>query len=1354
MARLESQAVAGYYALPAHLIAPIAGLIAWPERDRHYPRHVHIMDPCAGDGAALYGLLEQWWGPSWHEEHKYSLSTNLAPLHVTPLSIEMEKERHTALTERAKCGKDQGGFYHRPAPIHADALTVSYQMSASLGEPGVSVLYLNPPYETDREHGRMEQAFLAKFTGVLARGLGVLLFVVPHYALRASARTLATSYEQVRCYAFPAQDFAAYKQVVLVARRRDFDLPAPDRDLEKLVLAWAATVDGMPVLGDEQGVYPILRNTSGLSDMHTQDLNVTGVLDRFPSDLDGYDSSVDEMTVRVFPLGMRPREAHIAAAMGAGIFNGVFLDPGKADLPVLLLKAVFTKDWLKTEERTDKKGKVTAHVEVQQPKLNVTALCLDTSQFVTFGHSDSPTGKRDLTEWTIADLLLHYGPSLVQAMDKACPALHDPRRPGEDIPIPATVRTPFKAQREAIQAAIKIAFTGESPYGLGEIGSGKTTLATCMLWALSEPNWAQTWAAVQRADRNRAKNLGVLARSFPRTRKTAVRPVRAALVMCPPHLLQSWQDQCRATIPGAQVVVLDEPADLERVKGLLRPAPARPAPAPVTAPVRPAKPAPKNKSMSLFDQIPTKAAPKDLPGKGLVVALLTRETAKLGHGWAPGLTPGRGMYKTCPRCGTEYDPRTENEIVKKRTRCTGRSVMPANNIARMIVNLSTGGAGLEPGPAVRQVLGTMRFGKRLKGTALPTVDQVRQVMRHGQRAIAAKKDDYGAKDGACTTVGKALFALSMLVDLTPDQAECVAKYLLGLGYWSQSMRQAGLDLYVCKVAPYVDAEHDQAFWRETCGSHTYLSSANFLSGCDGIRAERTGALLSPTGNGPNGNGYSNRIRWHAGKVIHEGLQRPSDWMDKFVEAANGMAVWHVRYCHEPLFQAAGVRRFPLANLISRKYADLFQVVIGDEYHEYNNDGTAQERAFHRLTNLGAMNMGLSGSLMAGYAKQLFRNLWAMSPSFRKEYGYADMPRFCRQFGYYKRLVSADDKKGPAQLEHGAVTDRVQKSMTEEKKLGDAPGFLPVGLIRFILPNAVTMQKSDMVEALPTVDHLLTVANVDKDVSAQFARLVDDLRTEIRKNKYQPDMAGRLLGALAELPSFLDRAALGEFTIRYPENMKTRDGEPMTEAGRVVCSVPGVPYDRVLPKEDMIMNVLRTELAQGRNAIVFVWHTALLDRYARLFAPIGKTVVLSADRVPTSKREAWIDKEVVKAGCRILLVNPATVQTGLNNLTHFSTAIWAENAHCDPTIKRQADGRIDRIGQRLPVKIQTLIYGDSFGICQKMQDLLSAKIVVSRQVDGLDTTAALNMVGGGSGEGSLIAAMNIGKVLAMHLHMED
>ncbi|MGK3945981.1 hypothetical protein ABK046_47490, partial [Streptomyces caeruleatus] len=88
------------------------------------------------------------------------------------------------------------------------------------------------------------------------------------------------------------------------------------------------------------------------------------------------------------------------------------------------------------------------------------------SEFVILKNTDSPTMRKGLSEWSIADLLLRYGKSLIEAMDRACPALHDPRRKGEALTLPKTLRTPFAAQSEAISAALKIAFTGESPYGL------------------------------------------------------------------------------------------------------------------------------------------------------------------------------------------------------------------------------------------------------------------------------------------------------------------------------------------------------------------------------------------------------------------------------------------------------------------------------------------------------------------------------------------------------------------------------------------------------------------------------------------------------------------------------------------------------------------------------------------------------------------------------------------------------------------------------------------------------------------------------------------------------------------------
>jgi SNF2 family DNA or RNA helicase len=90
--------------------------------------------------------------------------------------------------------------------------------------------------------------------------------------------------------------------------------------------------------------------------------------------------------------------------------------------------------------------------------------------------------------------------------------------------------------------------------------------------------------------------------------------------------------------------------------------------------------------------------------------------------------------------------------------------------------------------------------------------------------------------------------------------------------------------------------------------------------------------------------------------------------------------------------------------------------------------------------------------------------------------------------------------------------------------------------------------------------------------------------------------------------------------------------------------------------------------------------------------------------------------VIERGCRVLLVHPKAVQTGLNNLTAFHTAIWYEGPDFDARVTRQANGRPHRIGQTQPVR---LVYPYYAGTLQKAAlDLVARKLTASLQVDGL------------------------------------
>jgi hypothetical protein len=120
-------------------------------------------------------------------------------------------------------------------------------------------------------------------------------------------------------------------------------------------------------------------------------------------------------------------------------------------------------------------------------------------------------------------------------------------------------------------------------------------------------------------------------------------------------------------------------------------------------------------------------------------------------------------------------------------------------------------------------------------------------------------------------------------------------------------------------------------------------------------------------------------------------------------------------------------------------------------------------------------------------------------------------------------------------------------------------------------------------------------------------------------------------------------------------------------------------------------LLRKELAEGRNVLIFLWHKELADRLIGLCREAGEVpAFLDANKVQAKKRQDWIDKNVVGKR-RIMITNPSCVQTGLNNLIWFSSAVFFENPGCNPFVARQAVGRLDRITQTKEVRVYWPVY---------------------------------------------------------------
>lgn len=1236
MARPESQIRAGFFPTPEHLLPAIAGLV------RPSPRWqsdvVAVLDPCAGEGVALRALASAW------------------RCRGDAYGIELEAGRHAALARE---------LYDRA--LHGDTFR------AVVEGPGAAVLYLNPPYDVDRDHGRLEERFLARTLGWLAVG-GALIFVVPHYALAASAATLARHFEDLNCFRFPAADFAAYRQIVLVARRRGA-LPYPDPMVVERVHGWANDPESAPELPpvDEAPVLLPVKVQSGFTRFVMAELDLRGLLAscapwtatvRGGARLErAVSPEPDEhLQVRTYPMASTPRAAHLAAALAAGVFNGAAVQPDDRQGPALLVKGTFSREWRKVDEKLNKDGDVVAHVEVQAPQLVTTVLDLSTGTVHTLRASGDVTGATDPGAMTTADLLDRYGVGLMRAMMRACPVLEP-----DPVEIPPLLRTLYPAQADTVRTVAHLLRHGDAAGGLptgapvqGEVGTGKTTVALATLATIGARN---------------------------------------PLVLVPPHLVSTWAEQARAVLPSVDVRVLESVSDVE---GLPRGTAERP-----------------------------------------VLAILSRETAKLGHAYEA--IPGAA----CPGCG---GPIEERDHAKTRARCQHAARVPANAAARVLLELVDALAPAVPhDPHVQahyprtahraRALEVLR--KRSAGRTAPAPLWVllrglmdRTLVELQQQCALSRlhyrytptDDDYAALEAAGFLLGEDRLESARahkarydgvrklaLIDLAdalgwalPERAEPVWRAIASDPHVSGWHPAAKLARELMLLASPLDPDAMATQIPVTLG-HDYRVFWRELARRVATRTPNLTDDVQDTGEGVTRRGVRAGSVEAAAKVL-DVLAEQSAWS------------WG-RTCDTPLYGAVPKpRRFPLATWIVHRAPGAFDALVIDEGHEYGGQGSAQQVAAERLSTLRLPTLLLSGTLSNGYARSLFANLHALSERFRRSYGRDDVTRFVDRFGYLKRTVQHVDGKGKV-VAFGSQSDRVQR---QERAAGQAPGVLPLLQLLWLGPIAVTLQLADLGVNLPPCELLPVELQPGRALERAATAIKATVMDQIKRDRFQPDRAGKLWGAMAHLPLYTDLCAADvgntgdpgarAYEVRYPESA----------GGELVATGDLFPADELLPKEAWIVERVRAELAEDRPVMVYAHSVELVPRLARLLREhVGEEVAVLDAKVGTQERDAWIRAKVVARKVRVLVVNPVCVQTGLNSLVYFPTIVWAQNPDCNPTVYAQANGRIHRIGQTRPCRVYFPMYA---GLQVAAHKLLLHKVGVVRAVDGLDPEAALRAAG--------------------------
>jgi superfamily II DNA or RNA helicase len=391
----------------------------------------------------------------------------------------------------------------------------------------------------------------------------------------------------------------------------------------------------------------------------------------------------------------------------------------------------------------------------------------------------------------------------------------------------------------------------------------------------------------------------------------------------------------------------------------------------------------------------------------------------------------------------------------------------------------------------------------------------------------------------------------------------------------------------------------------------------------------------------------------------------------------------------------------------KKYlpANFFGLLIVDEGHEFKNQGSAQGQAFGVLAAKCRKTVLLTGTLMGGYADDLFFLLWRLNPKAMIEDGFhyrksglgsASMA-FMRSHGVIKDISRSSD--GAESESHRTARGRQVVHRTAR-----GPGFGPLGIMRYVVPITAFLKLSQIgAGVLPAYNERFIPIVMRSDQEALYKDFQNRLKTRLRDALRAGDhsLLGVVLNALLAWPDCGFRPE----TVRHPH--KQHD---------VLASLPAIfSESEAAPKEEALLQIIRDEKARGRKVLAYTVYTGQRDTTARLKAMIeaeGHSVAVLRSSVKADQREDWL-LEQVDRGVDVVLTNPELVKTGLDMLA-FPTIVFMQSGYNVYTLQ-QAARRSWRIGQKRDVDVLFLGYsGTAQMACLQ---LMAEKIAVSQSTSG-------------------------------------
>lgn len=448
-----------------------------------------------------------------------------------------------------------------------------------------------------------------------------------------------------------------------------------------------------------------------------------------------------------------------------------------------------------------------------------------------------------------------------------------------------------------------------------------------------------------------------------------------------------------------------------------------------------------------------------------------------------------------------------------------------------------------------------------------------------------------------------------------------------------------------------------------------------------------------------------------------------------IEAGDKLGIKRIQKEQKPIKKQVGKpRKVATIDYIRRKMKNFFDICIVDEVHELKGGATAQGNALGALVSASKRCIAGTGTLFGGMAQDIYYLMWRLFPHEMVKAGYefSEVSKWNHEYGNIERTTYSSDNDD---TEYTNKQSRGGRKPPQEKV---KPGISPFVFGRFLIQNACLVTLANVwPDPVELVDVPTIFVGMTPEMEESYKDMKDTFEREIETNRYRKeDFISNLWLLYTETGiAYLDNPE------KYPEVVgKAKSGER-----RTLWEPKRISMDKILPKEEKVIEIVKGEISENRPTIIYVRDTGSTNKdrdiQPRLQKIIeenvdgAKVAVLRTGTVATDQRSKWLKNKVEKEGVNIIICSMELVKVGLD-LIVTPTIIFYQFSWSMFTMS-QASRRAYRIGQQRECRLYYLAYADSFQ--EYMAKIIAQKNKASQTINGNVSSDGLNSMLGDDGD---------------------